>query len=393
MPSGNPFEGLPMLGDLAKMIAGQGPLNWDAARQLAVSVTAEGQPVANVDPVVRIDFEQLTTIAERYVAQQTGLESTRRSIVPVTAPMWAVRSLDAYRPLFERLATALAQAPTDDDSPNTADPSLAMLAGLQRLMLPTNLGVAAGSMIGHLALKVFGDHDLPIPRPSSGECAVIPERIDEFADDWSLARNDLRMWVCVHELTSAAVMSVPHIRAELGARLDAYAAAFRPDPEGLARLFDDMPGTDPTDMQGALASVLSKPEALLGTTVSPRQAALAPALNDMVALVLAVTDYHVDQVAARLVGANTPLSEAVRRRRLDTSGSDQSLQGLFGLRLDRNRLDRGSSFVSGVIERAGETGLARLFQSQQMLPTASEFEAPGLWLARTDLDAENEQGG
>ena len=32
----NPFAGLPLFGDLAKALAGQGPLNWDAARQFAL---------------------------------------------------------------------------------------------------------------------------------------------------------------------------------------------------------------------------------------------------------------------------------------------------------------------------------------------------------------------
>ncbi len=45
---GNPLEGfgmfgMPMFGDLSKMMAGQGPLNWDAARQFAL-LSASGDP-------------------------------------------------------------------------------------------------------------------------------------------------------------------------------------------------------------------------------------------------------------------------------------------------------------------------------------------------------------
>jgi uncharacterized protein (DUF2342 family) len=39
----------------------------------------------------------------------------------------------------------------------------------------------------------------------------------------------------------------------------------------------------------------------------------------------------------------------------------------------------------GVVERAGEEGLARLWHSEKELPTPAELEAPGLWLARIDL--------
>ena len=41
--------------------------------------------------------------------------------------------------------------------------------------------------------------------------------------------------------------------------------------------------------------------------------------------------------------------------------------------------------MDGVIERAGEEGLARLWESEKMLPSPPEIEAPGLWLARIDL--------
>jgi uncharacterized protein (DUF2342 family) len=41
--------------------------------------------------------------------------------------------------------------------------------------------------------------------------------------------------------------------------------------------------------------------------------------------------------------------------------------------------------VSGVVERAGEEGLAKLWVSVRNLPTPSEVDAPGLWLERISL--------
>jgi uncharacterized protein (DUF2342 family) len=38
-----------------------------------------------------------------------------------------------------------------------------------------------------------------------------------------------------------------------------------------------------------------------------------------------------------------------------------------------------------VIERAGPEGLNRLWESERMLPTPAELDAPGLWLARIEL--------
>ena len=41
--------------------------------------------------------------------------------------------------------------------------------------------------------------------------------------------------------------------------------------------------------------------------------------------------------------------------------------------------------MAGVVERAGEDGLARLWEAERTLPTPAEIDAPGLWLARIEL--------
>src|SRR5690606_18730119 len=63
-PLGNPFEGLPFFGDLAKALGQQGGASWDSAKQLAVTVATDGQSEANVDPVERMSLEQLARVAE-----------------------------------------------------------------------------------------------------------------------------------------------------------------------------------------------------------------------------------------------------------------------------------------------------------------------------------------
>ena len=103
----DPFKGLPFFGDLARMIAGQGPLSWDAARQFAHVIATQGQPEANVDPLERLRWGELARVAELHVQQASGLAVSHTGAVvevtPVTPGMWAARALDAYRPLFERL--------------------------------------------------------------------------------------------------------------------------------------------------------------------------------------------------------------------------------------------------------------------------------------------------
>ncbi len=110
----DPFKGMPLFGDLAKMfqqLQQQGPVSWDAGRQLALSIATDGQPEPNVDPIERMRIEELARVAELQVAGRTGLDTSVGGhgvrIVPVTRSEWARRTLDAYRPLFEELAGSL----------------------------------------------------------------------------------------------------------------------------------------------------------------------------------------------------------------------------------------------------------------------------------------------
>jgi uncharacterized protein (DUF2342 family) len=178
----NPFEGLPFFGDLGRMLGGLGGagggLQWDAARQVAMQVASGGESEANIDPIARMDVEQLARVADLHVTQKTGLSTSMTGrgvqVVPVTRMQWVQRSLDAYKPLFESLATSLAAAPPQPEPPDpSGDPFSAMLTQLMGSMAPMMLGLTAGGMIGHLAQRSFGQYDLPIPREPSDELLLV----------------------------------------------------------------------------------------------------------------------------------------------------------------------------------------------------------------------------
>src|SRR4051794_38470375 len=102
---------MPFFGDLLKMLGTQGPVQWDGARQLALSIATNGESEPNVDPLERVRYEQLARVADLQVAQATGLSTSIAgraiTVTPVTRSQWALTTLDAYRPLVEKMATAL----------------------------------------------------------------------------------------------------------------------------------------------------------------------------------------------------------------------------------------------------------------------------------------------
>src|ERR687898_3083 len=103
----DPFSALPMFGDLARALAGQGPLNWDAARQFAQLGSTGGTAEANVDPTVRLRHAQLGPPARYHVAREIGSNDDMPEPQTVTRGQWASGTLDAYRHLFTEMATAL----------------------------------------------------------------------------------------------------------------------------------------------------------------------------------------------------------------------------------------------------------------------------------------------
>ena len=207
----NPFAGMPMFGDIARALQGQGPLNWDAARQFAMLGATQGQSESNVDPAVRIAYTDLARIAGMHVNDVTGADTTFPEPRIVTRGGWAHETLDAYRPLFTDMATSLGQQPDPDVSDSSDDPMMQMMAGLSRMMAPAMMGMSVGSMVGQLAQHVFGLHDLPIPRDKQ-EVVLVGQTIDEFAARWEIPIDQMRLWVLAHELSGFQVFSIAHLR-------------------------------------------------------------------------------------------------------------------------------------------------------------------------------------
>ena len=150
-PDEQPFSGIPLFGDLAKAMAGQGPLQWDVARQVAISTATNGTNTeANVDPSSRVGLEQLAPIADMHVRNYTGLTTgsgtTLPNIVVTNHSTWVHHTLESYKPLFTQLAAALSNPSVDAEQPGTeldieTDQITAMMSSLNKMMAPAMMGM------------------------------------------------------------------------------------------------------------------------------------------------------------------------------------------------------------------------------------------------------------
>ena len=391
-PDDNAFAGLPFFGDMLKAISSQGPLQWDVARQIAMTTALSGGTVeANVNPADRIALETLAPIAQLHVETHTGLATTPTDhpleLLVVNKSTWCHHTLEAYKPLFTTLASSLsgADVSTKDSSELGGEDSIAsMMAGLAKLMAPAMMGMSVGSMVGTMSHHAFGQYDIPLPRDPIHQLLLVPANISSFAADWSIPIDDIRMWVLIQELTAHAVLGVSHVRETISATVRRYVAGFRPNPTAM---FDRMTDVEVTsdDPMAMLQKFLGDPSLILGVVRSKEQEELSPSLDSMVAAIIGFVDHSVDLVASRVLGGGSQIAEAVRRRRVESTSNDIFLEQLLGLRLTRQQLERGRTFIDGVVERAGSDGLSQLFNAPGNLPTPSELDAPGLWLARLEV--------
>lgn len=404
MSSGNPPGDFPFF-DLSGLLGGTGGRDpWQAATELAAAIASDSGAEPNLDPVQRMEIEDLSRVAELQVGQAVGIALPPETrLAAVTRATWARRGVEAYRPFFERFGDALTAGIQSGGLEltefETGGPDLSNLTGQMMGQIFATLGpmlvsTSAGSLLGHLGQAALGQYDLPVPRhgasPGPGgaagadhEVLVVPSSIDAAAAEWGVPVDEVRLWVLFHELAAHAVLSVPHVGARLESLLIDFASAFRPNHELIEERFGS--AADLSQLQ-ELAQTFNDPDQILSMLRTPAHDLLVPQLDALVAAVLGFVDHTVATLARGLIAHHETIRQRFRQRWIDVAPADRFMERLLGLQIDHGTLERGDRFVGGLVERAGDAGLERLWADELDLPTPAEVDAPGLWLARIGLD-------
>lgn len=377
-------------GDLGKLFGALGNTDpWQQAAQIAQAVASEGESEPNVEPKVRIALQDLARVALLYLAEVPGIaesptiRSSNITIKPVTRAGWTTDSLGAYRQFFERFGEAIGRD-TPSDVPGD-DPFAALFSSMFSQLAPMMVAASAGAMIGHLGQHALGQYELPVPRPTN-DILLVPSAIDRAATEWDIPLDEIRMWILVHELAAHAIVTIPHVRRALDALLIDFATAFRLDPAKLEERFGHFGGLEDLGRIQEMAAELNEPEAILSMMRTRTHDLLMPQLDALVAAILGMVDLAVERVCLTLVPRHHEIRRRMRRRTLDITPADRFMEQLLGIDITEATLDRGRAFIDGIVDRAGDESLRRLWADDIDLPTAAEINAPGLWLARIGLD-------
>jgi putative hydrolase len=382
------------LSQVMRILQSTGPVNWEVARQTAEWVALEGRPDPTVASADREQFEELAHAAQTLVVGETGLTAAFATpLATVGTQGWVDLHLTALAPVLEALATNLGAAMQQDDdldlgevpglagTPFAAMGNIPGMGNMMSLLAPALLGVQAGSMIGYLAQHALGRYDLPLPASDAPSLCFVVSNIDAFESDWSLARDDLRFYVALHETVHAAIRSVPWLRERLVSLATRYVSSYEIDPAAFEAEFGMI---DPQDAE-SMQRLTENPERVLGAMQSSRQAEPREELQRLTSVIEGYADHVTGRVGRRLIPTYDQIHEAMKRHRVERGEAERFIERLLGLKLERAHYERGQAFVEGVEERASIEGLNRLWDAPAMLPTTNELDAPGLWLARIDL--------
>lgn len=378
---------MPLFAELQKLMSWSGgPVNWDLARQGAISQLAVGhQPTSESE---RTAVTESLRLADLWLDQVTelpsGIERTeawsRVDWVEKTQPAWTA----LIDPLAERVVAAMTSA-----LPQEAAMSFGPLAGIMSRMGGLMFGAQVGQAMGKLADEVVTSTDVGLPLAPSGTAVLVPQNVAEFAAGLDRPADEVRLFLGLREAASQRLFAhVPWLRQQLADAVHAYARGITIDREAIERnLTEAMSGmeggidpSNPESIQQLLGSGALEPEE------TPEQQMALRRLETMLALVEGWVDTVVAEAAQDRLPGHSALAETMRRRRATGGPAEQTFATLVGLELRPRRLRDAATVWGAMGQRYGNADRDRLWSHPDLLPTSDDLDEPMDFVSRQGLD-------
>lgn len=376
-PMSDPFGEIPLFREIQKLIAaGGGPVNMEIARQIAAVAAAPGHE--STRPEWDRAFAEDVRAAELVLSGYTRLvpDEPARSET-MTRSSWATATLDAWRWLFETLATRFSST-FDRLSEGGEGSGMGQVMGQ---VVPLLMGVQAGSLVGQLAAETVSRYDLPVPRDDSGRIFVLPLNGENLAADYDLDVDHLRRWLALRDVARHMVFtSAPWVGRYMRSALQDIVMSVEIDLEDMERRITELGEQGMNAMQGMGAS------GALPVVPTEQHARALERFQTFVTVAEGYATHAVSEVAAEIVPDATRIEEGMTRHENSPSAGKDALTTLLGVTLDRGTRAPGVTFCSAVSSMRGVEALNRVWMAPDNLPTVTEVKDPFAWIERV-LDA------
>jgi putative hydrolase len=384
------FENVPLFRELAKLLSWRGgPVNWDLASQTAAALVSGGSDAGSGERATA-ELAQAVRVAELWLDPVTALGSVEGSVRAYTRAEWVRRAtsssgLGVYvEPVADGMHAALSKG---------LPAELAELGGMAGLTGPIGdalrsmgammYGVQIGTVAGHLADQLLSTYDLGLPTIDPRAVGTVGDAAQRFAHDYGFDEVEFRHWIALREAIHRRMFAgVSWLRGHVTALISAFASEADFDPGSLLEQFGGM-GIDPAALSDPswIQEALSRPEAFAIELTSAQKATLSR-LQALVAFIEAYSDTVIRAAASDRLTALPRIEEATRRRRAAKGPGERFLAQLIGLDLKPADFRLGQTFCEAVVAARGQSGLDRVWDSRDHLPTEHELANPSMWLVR-----------
>jgi uncharacterized protein (DUF2342 family) len=363
-------------------------IDWGAAQRIGELIAGSppfgGVRSASVEPLVR-EFAGS-------VGAYSGLQITSELPVLelVDRPGWIAANLRTMRPMLAPLTESL-------------DGAKGGLAGPLRSASGVLLGAQVGALAGMLSQRVLGQYDLSLLDSSvTPRLLLLAPNLAQAARTLGVDRDELVLWVSIHEITHAVQFSgAPWLRDYLGGLLGQLIDGLQVTIAGRSSSDDPGEGADGAESHGGgwLASLPSLPDAgelremierarrgeVLRLTLGEDRWRLVESMQAAMSLIEGHAEHTMDAIGAEVLPSLPRLRAAMTRRRESRGLPWRVLERLLGLELKLRQYELGRRFCDAVVEAGGPQALALAWSGPQTLPRPAELERPSLWIERVAM--------
>jgi coenzyme F420 biosynthesis associated uncharacterized protein len=335
----------------------------------------------------------------RRVGEYSGLAADGElpPLEAVDRGTWIAANLRTMRPLLGGLSARIGEG-------------TGPLAGPLRSASGLLMGAQVGALTGVLSQRVLGQYDLALldeaePRLPPRLLLLAPN-LAIAARNLSVDREELVLWVSIHEITHAVQFGgAPWLREHLGGMLRELL-----DGLEVTLLGDNDDDTDANERDaadsrssgGSFAGRFSLPQMpdpvelrrlverarngeLLRLTLGEDRWALVERMQATMSLIEGHAEHTMDAVGAEVLPSLPKLRRAMNRRRESRGLQWRVLERLMGLEMKMRQYEVGRRFCDAVVAEGGPEALARVWSGPEQLPSTAELDDPAAWLTRTDV--------
>lgn len=375
---------IPLFAELQRLLSGSGgPVNWDLARQLAISALA-GEHRA-VTSAQQAEVAEAVRLADLWLDDTTDLPSGVTTTAAWSQVDWVEKTIGTWSticdPVAGRVVSAMSGALPAEvaEQAGAMGPMLSQLGGLM-------FGAQLGQGLAALASEVVSATDIGLPLGPAGTAALVSANVESLARDLQRPVEEVRLFLALREAAHQRLFAhVPWLRQQLIEAVDAYGRGIAIDPEAISTAITQIDPSNPESLQNALAGGMFEAED------TPAQKMALRRLETLLALIEGWVDTVVSEAAGARMAAGEALSEAIRRRRASGGPAEQTFATLVGLELRPRRLREAAVLWAGMTARHGSSARDGLWTHPDLLPGADDLDDPDGFAARYGTISEDER--